>query len=156
MGESQKAPPLAGELSVNDSEQTEGEYLTALGFFEPFPFQLLITFAATNAGWNMVVLQRCRLQYSLFRPILPSLHRPLDRRVGVISLDFIGQDNAEVAFRLETEFGILTRCGLHCAPNAHKTLSTFPQGTVRFSLGFANTEDDVDRTVEAVKRLAEG
>ena len=77
MGESQKAPPLAGELSVNDSEQTEGEYLTALGFFEPFPFQLLITFAATNAGWNMVVLQRCRLQYSLFRPILPSLHRPL-------------------------------------------------------------------------------
>ena len=76
-GDSQKAPPLAGELSVNDSEQTEGEYLTALGFFEPFPFQLLITFAATNAGWNMVVLQRCRLQYSLFRPILPSLHRPL-------------------------------------------------------------------------------
>ena len=41
------------------------------------PFRLLITFAATNAGWNMVVLQRCRLQYSLFRPILPSLHRPL-------------------------------------------------------------------------------
>jgi len=77
LGDSQKAPPLAGELSVNDSEQTEGEYLTALGFFEPFPFQLLITFAATNAGWNMVVLQRCRLQYSLFRPILPSLHRPL-------------------------------------------------------------------------------
>ena len=35
----QKAPPLAGELSVNDSEQTEGEYLTALGFFEPFPFR---------------------------------------------------------------------------------------------------------------------
>ena len=81
--------------------------------------------------------------------------RQLDRRVGVISLDFIGQDNAEVAFRLETEFGILTRCGLHCAPNAHKTLSTFPQGTVRFSLGFANTEEDVDRALEAVKRLAE-
>ena len=82
--------------------------------------------------------------------------RQLDRRVGVISLDFIGQDNAEVAFRLETEFGILTRCGLHCAPNAHKTLSTFPQGTVRFSLGFANTEEDVDRALEAVRRLAEG
>ena len=41
-------------------------------------------------------------------------------------------------------------------PNAHKTLSTFPQGTVRFSLGFANTEEDVDRALEAVKRLAEG
>ena len=45
----------------------------------------------------------------------------LDHRVGVISLDFIGQDNAEVAYELETEYGILTRCGLHCAPSAHKT-----------------------------------
>ena len=62
---------------MNDSEQTEGEHLATLGRFESFPFRLLIAFAATNAGWNMVVLQRCRLQYSLFRPILPSLHRPL-------------------------------------------------------------------------------
>ena len=35
----QKAPPLAGELSVNDSEQTEGEHLTTLGCFELFPFR---------------------------------------------------------------------------------------------------------------------
>ena len=56
---------------------TEGEHLAALARFELFPSRLLITFAATNAGWNMVVLLRCRLQYSLFRPILPSLHRPL-------------------------------------------------------------------------------
>ena len=62
---------------MNDSEQTEGEHLAALARSELFPFRLLITFAATNAGWNMVVLLRCRLQYSLFRPILPSLHRPL-------------------------------------------------------------------------------
>ena len=59
------------------------------------------------------------------------------RRVGVVSLDFAGQDNAAAAFRLESEFGILTRCGLHCAPNAHKTLETFPQGTVRLSVGHA-------------------
>lgn len=82
--------------------------------------------------------------------------RRLERRVGVISLDFTGQDNAEIAFRLETEYGILTRCGLHCAPSAHKTLSTFPRGTVRFSLGFANTEADVDAALAAVKQLAEG
>ena len=75
--ERQKAPPFMGELYVNDSEQTEGEHLAALARSELFPFRLLITFAATNAGWNMVVLLRCRLQYSLFRPILPSLHRPL-------------------------------------------------------------------------------
>ena len=82
--------------------------------------------------------------------------RDLNRRVGVISVDFIHQDNAEAAFRLETEFGILTRCGLHCAPSAHKTLDTFPRGTVRFSLGFASTEADVDAALAAIRTISEG
>ena len=77
-----------------------------------------------------------------------------DRRVGVISLDFPNRDNAEVSYRLETEFGILTRCGLHCAPAAHKTLGTFPRGTVRFSLGFANTEADIDAALTAISRIS--
>ena len=77
----------------------------------------------------------------------------LENRVGVISLDFVGQDNAEVAYRLETEFGILTRCGLHCAPSAHKTLDTFPRGTVRFSLGFASTQEDVDGALDAIRQI---
>ena len=81
--------------------------------------------------------------------------KDLDRRVGVISVDFLREDNAEAAFRLETEFGILTRCGLHCAPSAHKTLDTFPRGTVRFSLGFANTEADVDAALAAIKAISE-
>ena len=55
-----------------------------------------------------------------------------------------------MAYQLETEFGILTRCGLHCAPSAHKTLDTFPRGTVRFSLGFASTEDHVDAALAAI------
>ena len=78
-----------------------------------------------------------------------------ERRVGVISVDFLHQDNAEAAFRLETEFGILTRCGLHCAPSAHKSLDTFPRGTVRFSLGFANTESDVDAALAAIAAVSE-
>lgn len=81
--------------------------------------------------------------------------KDLNRRVGVISVDFLHQDNAEAAFRLETEFGILTRCGLHCAPSAHKTLDTFPRGTVRFSLGFANTEADVDAVLAAIQAVSE-
>jgi len=81
--------------------------------------------------------------------------KELDRRVGVISVDFLREDNAEAAFRLETEFGILTRCGLHCAPSAHKTLDTFPRGTVRFSLGFANTEEDVDAALAAIRAISE-
>ena len=76
------------------------------------------------------------------------------RRVGVISLDFLNRDNAAVAFQLEQDYGILIRCGLHCAPSAHKTLGTFPRGTVRFSLGFANTEADVDAALSAVRALS--
>ncbi len=79
----------------------------------------------------------------------------LKRRVGVISVDFVDQDNALAAFRLETEYGILTRCGLHCAPSAHKTLDTFPRGTVRFSLGFASTEEDVDAALAAIRCVSE-
>ena len=79
----------------------------------------------------------------------------LERRVGVISVDFLRQDNAEAAFRLEMDYGILTRCGLHCAPSAHKILDTFPRGTVRFSLGFANTEQDVDAALAAIASISE-
>jgi selenocysteine lyase/cysteine desulfurase len=79
----------------------------------------------------------------------------LEHRVGVISLDFIGQDNAEVAYRLEVDHGILTRCGLHCAPSAHKSLDTFPRGTVRFSLGFASTEEDVDTAIAAIAAVCQ-
>ena len=65
--------------------------------------------------------------------------------MGVFSLDFAGRDNAEVAYQLEADYGILTRCGLHCAPAAHKTLGTFPRGTVRFSTGWFTSEADIDR-----------
>ena len=81
--------------------------------------------------------------------------KDLNRRVGVISVDFLHKDNAEAAFELEMEHGILTRCGLHCAPSAHKTLDTFPRGTVRFSLGFANTEADVDAALNAIRQISE-
>ncbi len=77
-------------------------------------------------------------------------------RVGVVSLDFRSLDNAEAADRLERQYGILTRCGLHCAPAAHRTLGTFPQGAVRFSLGFFSTAADVDAALRAVDVLAVG
>ena len=77
----------------------------------------------------------------------------LEHRVGVISVDFPGQDNASAGDRLEQEFGILTRCGLHCAPNAHKTLGTYPEGTVRFSFGLYTTEWEIDAALEAIRQL---
>jgi cysteine desulfurase family protein len=78
----------------------------------------------------------------------------MENRVGVLSLDFLDRDNAAVSFELEQRFGILIRCGLHCAPSAHRSLGTFPKGTVRFSLGYANTEADVDAAVAAIRALA--
>lgn len=72
------------------------------------------------------------------------------RRTAVVSLDFPTLDNAEIAFQLEQEHGVLTRCGLHCAPSAHKTLGTYPQGTVRFSFGCFNTEQEAQYAAQAV------
>ncbi len=80
----------------------------------------------------------------------------LENRVGVISVDFAQVDNAEAAYRLEQDYGILTRCGLHCAPSAHKTLGTFPQGTVRFSVGHYTTEAEIDTAVQAIAEIAQG
>ena len=65
-----------------------------------------------------------------------------------------GRGPAIPAAALEERFGILTRVGLHCAPSAHKTLGTFPQGTVRFSLGWASAEADVDAALAAIRALA--
>ena len=77
-----------------------------------------------------------------------------ERRVGVYSVDFLRKDNAEIAYRLETEYGILTRCGLHCAPDAHRTLGTFPKGTVRFSFSPFSTVEEIDLAAQAIALLA--
>jgi cysteine desulfurase family protein len=74
-------------------------------------------------------------------------------RTAVVSADFKGCDNADVAYRLEKHYGIKTRCGLHCAPSAHRTLNTFPQGTVRFSPGHFNTREDIKTTLFAVNQI---
>ena len=58
---------------------------------------------------------------------------------------------ANAAFTLEKQFGIMTRVGMHCAPNAHKVMGTFPSGTIRFSFGFFNTEEEIMYAVEALK-----
>jgi cysteine desulfurase family protein len=71
-------------------------------------------------------------------------------RTAVISVDFQGYDNAVVAHHLDKYYGIKTRCGLHCAPAAHKTLGTYPQGTVRFSPGHFNTPAEITYTISSI------
>jgi len=77
----------------------------------------------------------------------------LEDRVAVISVDFPDRDNGEVTYKLEKFYGIQTRCGLHCAPAAHKTLGTFPRGTVRFSPGWFNTKGEMQAVLAAVQEI---
>lgn len=79
--------------------------------------------------------------------------KDMENRVAVVSLDFQTVDNAVAAFELEQEYGIMTRVGLHCAPVAHQSLHTFPQGTVRFAFGMSNTTEEIDCCVEGIERI---
>lgn len=74
-------------------------------------------------------------------------------RVAVVSLDFMDADNAVMAFELEANYGIMTRVGLHCAPLAHKSLHTYPQGTVRFAFSASNTKEEIDICAAGIREL---
>jgi len=63
-------------------------------------------------------------------------------------------DPADTGYVLQESYGIVCRAGLHCAPLVHKALGTEEKGTVRLSLGFSNTEEEVDRMVEAAREMA--
>ncbi len=75
------------------------------------------------------------------------------RSMPVVSIAVSGKRVSEVGQRLDDEFDILCRVGLHCAPSAHKTIGTFPEGTVRFAPGALTTLDEVQQTIKAVERI---
>ncbi len=75
-------------------------------------------------------------------------------RGAVVSFRPGGKSVDEVAYRLDREFAIMARAGLHCAPLAHRGLGTFPEGTVRVSFGFFNTTDEVEYCLDALARIA--
>ncbi len=76
------------------------------------------------------------------------------QQVATVSWNIAGMDPGEVGLRLEEEYGILCRVGLHCSPAAHRTIGTFPTGTVRFGLGAMNTQEEVLEAIKAVYALA--
>lgn len=77
----------------------------------------------------------------------------LEGRTGVVSIQPQNVDSAAIAFALDSEYGIMTRVGLHCTPAAHKSLGTYPTGTIRFSFGYWNTEEEVDIALDAIRTL---
>lgn len=71
-----------------------------------------------------------------------------------ISFNIKDMDTAELSFTLDSDFGIKNRSGLHCAPLAHKTIGSFPSGTVRLSLSYFNTKEDMDYTINAINKIS--
>ena len=78
-----------------------------------------------------------------------------DRQGAVVSLNIKDMDSSEISYILSDEFDIYTRPGFHCAPLAHKTMGTEELGAIRFSFGYYNTLEEIDKTVEALLNIIE-
>jgi cysteine desulfurase family protein len=76
-----------------------------------------------------------------------------DRSVAIISFTVTGKRVSEIGLRLDEEYEILSRVGLHCAPAAHKTIGTFPDGTVRLAPGIFTTMADIQEAIRAISRV---
>ena len=77
-----------------------------------------------------------------------------EERTAVVSCRVAGQNVSEVGLRLDDDFGILCRVGLHCAPSAHKTIGTFPEGTIRLAPGIFTSPDDIRTVIAAFKKAS--
>lgn len=75
-------------------------------------------------------------------------------RLGVVSFNLDKFDPAEVAFILDQDAQIAVRVGLHCAPDAHRTIGTYPGGTIRVSPGYFTTEQEIERFLRALKKIS--
>lgn len=94
--------------------------------------------------------QAAKLLRALPRLTLHGPSRPADRS-GVLSFTVEGVDSSALAFMLDRRFDIAVRAGLHCAPLAHRTLGTYPAGTVRMSPGWFTSGADIASFCAAVE-----
>lgn len=77
-----------------------------------------------------------------------------ERQTGLLSININEMEPSKVGYELNAGYDIAVRVGLHCSPAAHRTIGTFPEGTVRISIGPFNTEDDIDVLCEALAEMA--
>ncbi len=76
------------------------------------------------------------------------------KNTGIISFRIAGISVSEIAGELSEKYGIMCRHGLHCSPLAHKTVGSFPEGTIRFSFGVFNTIEEVDIALKSIKEIS--
>ncbi|MFC2008418.1 aminotransferase class V-fold PLP-dependent enzyme [Chloroflexota bacterium] len=77
----------------------------------------------------------------------------LDRSVAIVSFTVTGRTVSEIGLRLDEEHEILSRVGLHCAPAAHRTIGSFPKGTLRLAPGVFTTLEDINTTIRAIEKV---
>jgi cysteine desulfurase / selenocysteine lyase len=84
-----------------------------------------------------------------------ALYGPTDaaQRTATVSFTVAGRRVSEIGLRLDDQFGILCRVGLHCAPAAHRTLGSYPEGTVRFAAGACTRLDEIRTAIAAVEQI---
>jgi cysteine desulfurase / selenocysteine lyase len=84
-----------------------------------------------------------------------TVYGPVDLRgrTAVVSITVAGRRVSDIGMQLDEQFGILCRVGLHCAPAAHRTIGTLPEGTVRLAPGFSSKEHDIHAALRALKRI---
>ncbi|HWR61219.1 MAG TPA: aminotransferase class V-fold PLP-dependent enzyme [Clostridia bacterium] len=129
-------PNLPGIFGLNAALK----YLEAVGLESIFSKEMELTAAFIKGAADMKAVRLAGIE-------------GIKGRTAVVSLDFLKRDNAEIAYELDRQYGIMTRCGLHCAPSAHKTLGTFPQGTVRFSFSHFNTMEEIGYAIAAIDKI---
>lgn len=105
----------------------------------------------------------CQREQQLLRRLLDGLtglpgievYGPLaaDRHGAAVSFNLHGVDPAELGFRLDHDFGISARVGLHCAPDAHRTIGTYPRGTVRVSPSYLTEDEAIDELLLALDKI---
>lgn len=78
----------------------------------------------------------------------------IEERVGVVSICINGMDSGEVSYILDKVFNIATRSGLHCSSLAHRTIGTLKTGTVRFGIGYFNTEEEIIAAIKAIETIS--
>jgi cysteine desulfurase family protein len=82
--------------------------------------------------------------------------RDPQKQTATVSFNIKGMEPSDIGHKLDREYDIAVRVGLHCAPIAHQTMGTYPRGAVRASAGYLNKEEDIDALIAAVKEIASG
>jgi cysteine desulfurase family protein len=158
-------PLITGGTGSLSSKETQPDFLPDKLESGTLPMPAIVSLAAgidfiTSTGLGKIENHKRRLTRLLFNGLASigrvTVYGPGDeRQISVVSFSVKGIGASEVGDKLASR-GVYCRVGLHCAPSAHRTIGTFPDGTVRFSLGYFNTEEEVQIAVDEVRKIAAG